>query len=641
MLVKHSTVVYLILIFVSFYANGQEKALPKQQLLEEGKLLFADSNYNLAYEKFLQVLHSDEIRVSPSKLPEVYAYLGICRYMVEEYKEALYYYHINLSYYQKPSSESEWVEKATTYKNIGMCYRKLSEFDSATVCFIEAIPILENSKDTHNRKVLADVFNQLGNTFRKLKKDNEAISYLEKSLAIFKEQEDTLSMGKCYHNIAISLKNQDRLEESRKYYQKALSMKKTQGASLASTLSNIGAIHFDWQQYDSAIFFYEKAIALRKKKKGRSYAITMNNLAETYTMASQLAKADTLLEVVLEEIKEKGFADVRLEYLQNRAMLSFLNTKPKEGKQFLNQYHKLKNEIYSDEMASRVADAETKYKSDILKAKNEKQRVVIYGVGILSALGILVSIFFIQSYRLKKKAYLQEKFFNEKLQSKNEDIQLRNQTIFEQNSLLEEQKATIQTIKESLEHDLANDLLNMRNIALFPLDKLSGKQQTAKFEKYQNRLLAMVQFYQLLIFSNESEENNMKHYILELYDCMCKKYSRTNPDFELILQTKQSQMHKDTQRLLTDIATELFQNMLKYAFPESYQHPKVILSIKQEKEQYFIIRYEDNGQGFQNQKDRDTSRGMRLLRRIAREDSFSCGNNRNGGAFVELEILAK
>ncbi|MGB0525349.1 MAG: histidine kinase dimerization/phosphoacceptor domain -containing protein [Flammeovirgaceae bacterium] len=211
--------------------------------------------------------------------------------------------------------------------------------------------------------------------------------------------------------------------------------------------------------------------------------------------------------------------------------------------------------------------------------------------------------------------------------------------VLAENKRLKEEKKQVQFVKDSLEHDLANDLLNLSNIAQFSIHQLYEEEQVKRFEMYQNRLLAMTNFYRLLLSNQRVKTVDNQGFIKSLCQWLCEKYQREDIclKIDVALNLGNGIGARKSIRLVGDVITELMQNMLKHAFPACIKRPEVQLSTKQVGNQV-QLEYADNGIGFAQIMVQQKTGGLALLQGLSRNRSMQYGNLPTGGAYVKLQI---
>lgn len=681
------TTLFYLLLFLPFTLLAQkhnsESSPDKQAMalkdhyIENRKYIDRDS----ALFFFNRVVELNKSTKRKETLVWAFTELGNFHYTKAHWDTTLQFYQDAFQLCHKKADCSA-LTRANLLRNIGMTYQKKALLNTALKPIFQAVALLDSieSQNTKHLKLYASCYNQIGEVYRDLKQDTNALKYYYRSLEFRKNLQSRRGIGLVYSNIGIVLKNLDSLDRAMQAYYQALHFI----PNYSRAMNNIGIIHLKNQYYDSAIYYFENVIETVSKKSYKSYAIATNNLAKTYLLLKNYSKSQQYFKEVAQYLTTKNYPDIREDYYENLSKLYFALGKAELGEEMAVKYHQLVDSLYNDQVTSEVAEMQTIYETNLLKKDNllleEQNKFQKYGlIGLaIFTLFIVVFIFFYRkaykaeqlAHSIEKQAYLREKNLNEQLSTSNEEIKTQNEEIQAQseelqtkneeiltqnhqleltntrlqenrleletsNLKLEKQKRITQFAKESLEHDLGNDLLNMTKIAKFPLHTLQQPKQRATFERYQYRLQAVTHFYRLLLSNKLENYVDTNTYVMDLCQSLLQKYSREDIQFELHIEVNEASILHRTQRIFADIVTELVQNMLKHAFPSLIKSPTATLKLIEESN-FYSFSYQDNGKGFSTVQAASDSRGLKLLGRQADQQSFHFGNNENGGAFIRL-----
>jgi tetratricopeptide (TPR) repeat protein len=101
-----------------------------------------------------------------------------------------------------------------------------------------------------------------------------------------------------YHNIGIILKNKGEYDKALEYYEKSLAIKlKTLGGEhtdVAHSYNNIGLIWKNKGEYEKALEHYVLSSQIRFKKLGASHNLTITSIESAKRLAKELGKANEL-----------------------------------------------------------------------------------------------------------------------------------------------------------------------------------------------------------------------------------------------------------------------------------------------------------------------------------------------------------
>ena len=117
---------------------------------------------------------------------------------------------------------------------------------------------------------------------------------LQKATQVFAHGEHHTEQAKCLHNIGYIYRQQGQLDTALDFYQRALALKKQVGnlADIARSLDNIGGIYDSQGQLDTALDFYQRALALTEQVGNPAdIALSLNNIGSIYNAHGQLDTA--------------------------------------------------------------------------------------------------------------------------------------------------------------------------------------------------------------------------------------------------------------------------------------------------------------------------------------------------------------
>jgi tetratricopeptide (TPR) repeat protein len=115
-----------------------------------------------------------------------------------------------------------------------------------------------------------------------------------KAYEVYKNQTDTLKIGKCYTIFGIIKSNMKEYETALDYYTKALDMfvLKKDTLYIASALNNIGTCYGDLKNHQKAVEYFEQALKLNEARNNQLYlSINYSNLGQAYSAQNNFTKA--------------------------------------------------------------------------------------------------------------------------------------------------------------------------------------------------------------------------------------------------------------------------------------------------------------------------------------------------------------
>ncbi len=231
-----------------------------------------------------------------------------------------------MSYYKKSLDsdlKSDNLETIShSYLNLGSLYGKKGKSDSALILYREGVEYAKKSKDL---STLANLYNGIAVLFKKRGDLEKALNYYEKSLRIANKSGNKRAEVASYLNTGTLYSMLDNDTLALDYFLK--------GKKIAEEIGNKHLIAYSFVKLASfyqsknlinSIYFYEKALAIRKEKK-EAIGQSLVSLSEVY------------LEL-LKELREKGENSVKIEegensikYKDSRVILSRVEEKLTES----------------------------------------------------------------------------------------------------------------------------------------------------------------------------------------------------------------------------------------------------------------------------------------------------------------------
>ncbi len=167
--------------------------------------------------------------------------------------------------------------KATLYNNIGLNYKKASNFDQA-IAYYEKAMYLDDSLQLMNNLAL-DYVNMAGVYFS-WKKYSQALENYKSSLDIYLEYSYARDISSTLSNIAAAYKALKQYDEAEKNYQMALdtAISCNDVFYTGTALHGLGQLAYMRSNYKLALYYEKQALELYKET-GRTFSIANVNLA--------------------------------------------------------------------------------------------------------------------------------------------------------------------------------------------------------------------------------------------------------------------------------------------------------------------------------------------------------------------------
>ena len=243
----------------------REKILPKNAFLKGknhfnlGALYLKIKNYKRSDSHLKNALAIFSINNNNQPKRELNAALELIKLYAEigDYAKCLDYFKIALNI-AKDSKDPKLIGRTyTTYSNRSRGMKKYSKsLDAAK----NAISIYQNQFEYPEG--LAYNYLNAGLALFEMKRFNEALPYLNESLAIFKKLEDLNFIWSILNNLGQLHTKIKNYEQALIYLQKSLKIANDYNVDdyLATNFHNIGEVYFDQRDYENAINYFQRAI---------------------------------------------------------------------------------------------------------------------------------------------------------------------------------------------------------------------------------------------------------------------------------------------------------------------------------------------------------------------------------------------
>ncbi|MFC2151545.1 ATP-binding protein [Bacteroidota bacterium] len=210
---------------------------------------------------------------------------------------------------------------ALSYFNLGLVYRKRSEFDSSLTFLEESLKIfeeledlngqikclhqisiiynskadfltaiqylyncLEISKSTNDLSLLSDIYNSLSTNYNRINNQKKALEFVRKSNSYDILLKDSFKINRSLNNIGYYYLRSDSLEKAQDFYFKSLylSKKLNNKSTIGYNYYGLAVIYDKLEIYDTALTFYTNAIKSfksfgNKQMEGQTYTTFGNH----------------------------------------------------------------------------------------------------------------------------------------------------------------------------------------------------------------------------------------------------------------------------------------------------------------------------------------------------------------------------
>ena len=190
------------------------------------------------------------------------------------------------------SEESNYQKgMANAYKYIGMGYYFLGNYWETINYWQQSLGSFEAIGD---KVGVSNILNNIGAVYNNEGDDTKALEFYLRSLKAAEETTDTLRIVVASINIGtIYLKKESTHDQAQDYYLTALPLIELLKNYVAEgTVSvNLGEIYFGREQYDTALYYYEKSLTAFRKSNSGNIPYTLTNIGKVYMKRGDFQRA--------------------------------------------------------------------------------------------------------------------------------------------------------------------------------------------------------------------------------------------------------------------------------------------------------------------------------------------------------------
>lgn len=186
---------------------------------------------------------------------------------------------------------------AAAYGNMGYVLKYRGKNDEALSYYQKS---LELSKKTNDLNGLSSMYNNIGLIYGNQGNIKKALEYYNQCLKIRIEIDDKKGLATIYNNIGAEYRKQGDNNKTLEYYKKSMSYSKqiNDERNLGRNLNNIGFVYYALDKKDTALLYWNESLTLRKKI-GDEYGI-----AESLTNLALVEENNDKLDIALDYLVE-------------------------------------------------------------------------------------------------------------------------------------------------------------------------------------------------------------------------------------------------------------------------------------------------------------------------------------------------
>lgn len=397
------------------------------------------------------------------------------------YDSAGVHYHKSLNKFIELNDKGM---QAIVYNGIGSVYAGQSNFSKAIDYKLKALNLKEKLFHEKNKKIkeisIVKSYYDIALTYTLMKKNSLAIEYLNKCIRFYKKANDQSFNYEIYNLLGNIYYNTNKPDSSELFFRKSLyfAILTDSPSDQAATYSNISNIFSDKKQYDSCLYYINKAYSIYKVSPDRvegqlncllNYINLYKNIKQYNQSLSYCKKAMNLsIELgIIEDIRDcyLGYYNAYKSLKKSDSALANYEKYIKYRDSSNNRDISIsvaKSEMnYEFEKKEMMAQMEQEKKDELAREKESTVRVVIIIISIGLIISLILALWAFKSNLQKQKAF--------------KIITLQKQLVEEQKQKVEEhQKEILDSIRYARRIQqalLPNEKYIIKSVNKFKYDK--------------------------------------------------------------------------------------------------------------------------------------------------------------------------
>lgn len=218
----------------------------------------------------------------------------------------------------------------------------------------------------------------------------------------------------------------------------------------------------------------------------------------------------------------------------------------------------------------------------------------------------------------EKEALLEEVLSQSQLLEKErsaleEIISERTAELIEQKEFLEEKNLEKEVLLKEIHHRVKNNLQIIVSLLNLQSSKFNDKAVLRAIDETQNRIITMSLVHQRMYQTSDFVAIEMKDYMDQLMENNFDLFAPQQSNFDHINSTKPDlKIDIETAIPLGLIINEMISNSFKHAFVETMETYEIKVDLQQVSDHNYILKYRDNGPGFPEDLNIETSSSLGL-----------------------------
>jgi serine phosphatase RsbU (regulator of sigma subunit) len=311
------------------------------------------------------------------------------------------------------------------YMHIAKTYASKANIDKAIGFLFKGMDL---AKKVGDKAQEAECLFRLAVIYDRQDESEKAISFCENAIRLQTEIKDSAGLAYSHHRMGLAYEGIGKYEEALKHLELSFDIRKKIGAKeqFGASLNGIGLVYMDKKEYQKALIkFYDAYRSWSEAGDKEGIVIATGNLGE---LSMRMGDNESALKYFLqsnaiaEQIHALSFEKGSLRSL---ATIYYKKGQYKTAYDYFSRFSDLRDTLFSDENADRMAQMQSKYESEqkeqqieLLKKENQlrnselqlrdselgKKKIFVNALAVGGFLLLLLAFMIYNRYRLKRRA---------------------------------------------------------------------------------------------------------------------------------------------------------------------------------------------------------------------------------------------
>ena len=337
---------------------------------------------------------------------------------------------------------------ANAYNVTGTIAWSQSDYSISLKNYFKALELFKKLQDKTGILV---TYNNIAELYKKIDEEDKGLQYLfmaqELNIEEFGQKRALISV-----NIGEVFVAKADYDSATFYFMEGLNNSSITEREKAYAYNGLANVANETREYESAIYFNKRALAIRKEiNEIRSISNSYNKLANIHTHLEHFDLAEQYYDSALSYSHISGARDLRMEIYDNRSKLFKGKNDFEKALDDYTAYALLKDSIFSEQKSRQIADIQNSHQTELLKQENEnallevKQRNAIITVIVILLLAVIVIAYIMHKQRLAQKNVINL------LNEKNDQIQLQSEELHAQSEKMKYLNQNLENLNGTLE----------------------------------------------------------------------------------------------------------------------------------------------------------------------------------------------